>query len=97
MIGEDETRSVLGLVLMFVCATVAGPAMAKTPADYEAVRNHVTCYPFGIDKSPRRMWRSCGWTRRNQRNSIGVMSRWPTSRIALVTGVPWREQLDQLG
>jgi hypothetical protein len=32
------------------------------------------------------MWRSCGWTRHNQRNSIGVMSRRPTSRIALVTG-----------
>ena len=46
-------RSILGLVLLFVCATVAGPTMAQTPADYEAVRNHVTCYPFGIDKIGR--------------------------------------------
>ena len=43
-------RSILGLVLLFACVTVAGPAMAQTPADYEAVRNHVTCYPFGIDR-----------------------------------------------
>ena len=46
-------RSLLGLALLVVGAAVSGPVMAQTPADYESVRNHVTCYPFGIDKIGR--------------------------------------------
>lgn len=41
-------------------------AQAQTASDYEAVRNHVTCYPFGIDKIGRgdsdagvAIWKQC--------------------------------------
>ena len=45
---------------------VASAAVAQTALDYEAVRNHVTCYPFGIDKigqgkleDGKSIWNSC--------------------------------------
>jgi SnoaL-like domain len=48
----------------FLCAPPV--AEAQTAADYEAVRNHVTCYPFGIDKIGRgdkdagiAVWKQC--------------------------------------
>jgi hypothetical protein len=53
-----------------ICALLplpaAPPAMAQTQDLYESVRNHITCYPFGIDEIGRgdnasgiAVWKGC--------------------------------------
>jgi len=58
------------LVLTATCAALlvpaARPAMAQAPDIYETIRDHVTCYPFGIDEIGRgdsaagiAIWKGC--------------------------------------
>jgi SnoaL-like domain len=43
-------RLVVAAVATWGCLAVPWPAQAQTTSDDEAVRNQITCYPFGIDK-----------------------------------------------
>lgn len=61
-----------------LCFGVTSVAVAQTALDYEAVRNHVTCYPFGIDKIGQgkmeegtAIWNSCFTTDFNFRIYLG--------------------------
>jgi hypothetical protein len=54
------------LLAMLLAATGARPALAAGVADDLAVRNHITCYPFGIDQIGRgdfdagvAIWKQC--------------------------------------
>jgi hypothetical protein len=46
-------KMALGAMIGGVLIVASSMVRAQSAADYEAVRNHITCYPFGIDKIGR--------------------------------------------
>jgi hypothetical protein len=59
-------KIIFSIIVVSGLLCVPSAVRAQTAADYEAVRNHVTCYPFGIDKIGRgdteagmAAWREC--------------------------------------
>jgi hypothetical protein len=66
--GTEEggvMKNAIFVLMLAASCVVTVSVSAQTPADYEAVRNHVTCYPFGIDRIGRGEFDSglSGWKR----------------------------------
>jgi hypothetical protein len=62
----EMKKMALGAMIVGVLIVASSIARAQNAADYEAIRNHVTCYPFGIDRIGRgdsdagvAIWKDC--------------------------------------
>jgi SnoaL-like domain len=59
-------KAIFAVIVMAAFLCTPSLLRAQNAADHEAVRNHVTCYPFGIDKIGRgdnaagiALWKEC--------------------------------------